>query len=222
MPATEKSISRRWRDRTLGTAITTAQANGTRPGGSHRPRSPAHLGPSGHGPAKTDRKFRLRRLSLEDMWQRGQPPLHRRDAANHSIGRGFPRPTPVHGSATSSSAGWRRPPLFACQVAQRAGGRRGLGQEETLRFHRARPAAVGAGAVEPPTGPRMNYRTSMGKKPSKFWPKKMMVRFCWKKRLHIINKALIARDIGGGPSPPNENRRTRCSATASAEGWRDR
>ena len=43
----------------------------------------------------------------------------------------------------------------------------------------------------------VNYRASIGRSRSPSWPKDMMVRFLLE-ALKLIDKAMIARDIGGG------------------------
>ena len=73
----------------------------------------------------------------------------------------------------------------------------GWDMEETLRLTALDPQPWDAGAVENILPDLAGLADVDWEKPIKFWPKKMMVRFLLE-ALHLINKAMIARDIGGG------------------------
>ena len=87
--------------------------------------------------------------------------------------------------------------------------------EETLRLTALDPQPWDAGAVENILPDLAELPDIDWEKPIKFWPKKMMVRFLLE-ALQLINKAMIARDIGGGITTKRKSL-DEMQRTASAE-----
>ena len=158
------------------------------------------------------------KASLDDMWQRRATAaaivatralISDRDAA-------IPPATPVS-RLSDIELGWlAAAPIFAwikCRSEQAVA--EGWDMEETLRLTALDPQPWDAGAVENILPDLAELPDIDWEKPVKFWPKKMMVRFLLE-ALHLINKAMIARDIGGGITT-KRNSLDEMQRTASAE-----
>jgi len=107
-------------------------------------------------------------------------------------------------------------PIFAwikCRSEQAVA--EGWNMEETLRLTALDPQPWDAGAVENILPDLAELPDVDWEKPIKFWPKKMMVRFLLE-ALELINKAMIARDIGGGITTKRKSL-DEMQRTASAE-----
>jgi hypothetical protein len=135
---------------------------------------------------------------IDDMWQRKATAASIVAVREVITGGVIPPATPI-GRLSDIELGWfTAANLFAwikCRSEQATA--EGWNTELALRLTALDPQPWDAGAIEsilPDLGELEGVDWS---KPITAWPKDMMVKFLLK-ALHLINAAMIARDVGGG------------------------
>jgi hypothetical protein len=136
---------------------------------------------------------------IDDMWQRRASAaaiVAVRELIN--AGGAFPPATPIS-RLSDIELGWLTAAnLFAwIKTRSEQATAEGWNMELTLRLTALDPQPWDAGAVESILPELAELQGVDWSKPITSWPKAVMVKFLLK-ALHLINKAMIARDIGGG------------------------
>ena len=138
--------------------------------------------------------------ALDDMWQRRatSAAIVAARALIRDPDAAIPPATPVS-KLSDIELGWLTAATLFAWIKSRSeqAVAEGWDMEETLRLTALDPQPWDAGAVENILPDLAGLADVDWEKPLKFWPKRMMVRFLLE-ALHLINKAMIARDIGGG------------------------